>query len=72
MKLVRYGAKGQEKPGIVDAQGRIRSLEGHVDDIAGEALSASSLRRLAGLGLDSLPLVEGSPRLGACVGRSAR
>jgi 2,4-didehydro-3-deoxy-L-rhamnonate hydrolase len=69
MKLVRYGAKGQEKPGIVDAQGRIRSLEGHVDDIAGEALSGSSLKALSGLGLDSLPLVEGSPRLGACVGK---
>ncbi len=69
MKLVRYGAKGQEKPGIVDGQGRIRSLEGHVDDIAGEALSGSSLKALSGLGLDSLPLVEGSPRLGACVGK---
>ena len=69
MKLVRYGAKGQEKPGIVDAQGRIRSLEGHVQDIAGEGLSAGSLQKLAGLGLDSLPLVEGSPRLGACVGK---
>jgi 2,4-diketo-3-deoxy-L-fuconate hydrolase len=69
MKLVRYGAKGQEKPGIVDAQGRIRSLEGHVDDIAGEALSGSSLKALGRLALDSLPLVEGSPRLGACVGK---
>jgi len=53
----------------VDAQGRIRSLEGHVQDIAGEGLSAGSLQKLAGLGLDSLPLVEGSPRLGACVGK---
>jgi 2-keto-4-pentenoate hydratase/2-oxohepta-3-ene-1,7-dioic acid hydratase in catechol pathway len=69
MKLVRYGAKGQEKPGIVDAQGRIRSLEGHVQDIAGEGLSAGSLQKLAGLSLDSLPLVDGSPRLGACVGK---
>jgi 2,4-didehydro-3-deoxy-L-rhamnonate hydrolase len=69
MKLVRYGANGQEKPGIVDAQGRIRSLEGHVQDIAGEGLSAGSLQKLAGLSLDSLPLVDGSPRLGACVGK---
>jgi 2,4-diketo-3-deoxy-L-fuconate hydrolase len=53
----------------VDGQGRIRSLEGHVQDIAGEGLSAGSLQKLAGLGLDSLPLVEGSPRLGACVGK---
>ena len=69
MKLVRYGAKGQEKPGIVDGQGRIRSLEGHVQDIAGEGLSAGSLQKLAGLSLESLPTVDGSPRLGACVGK---
>jgi len=69
MKLLRYGPKGQEKPGLLDAQGRIRSLEGHVDDIAGEALSDHRLRALRELSPNQLPAVEGNPRLGPCVGR---
>lgn len=69
MKLLRYGPEGQEKPGILDDEGRIRDLSGHVSDIAGDALSPEALAELAELDLDGLPLVEGAPRLGACVGQ---
>ena len=65
MKLLRYGPKGQEKPGLLDGQGTIRSLEGHVDDIAGDALSPDGLRRLAGINASELKAVDGQPRLGA-------
>jgi 2-keto-4-pentenoate hydratase/2-oxohepta-3-ene-1,7-dioic acid hydratase in catechol pathway len=68
MKLVRYGAAGREKPGIVDGDGRIRDLSGLVPDIAGEALSPQSLAKLAKVKVDKLPLVRGTPRIGACVG----
>ncbi len=69
MKLLRYGPRGQEKPGLLDADGRIRDLSAHLDDVAGAALAPEALRRLAGLDARSLPPVEGSPRLGPCVGR---
>ncbi|KRG38805.1 ureidoglycolate lyase [Stenotrophomonas panacihumi] len=69
MKLLRYGPKGQEKPGLLDAQGQLRDLSAHVPDIAGEALLPASLARLAALDPESLPKVEGTPRLGACVGQ---
>jgi 2,4-diketo-3-deoxy-L-fuconate hydrolase len=69
MRLVRYGAPGAEKPGLLDRTGAIRDLSAHVDDIAGAALSPESLARLAALDPGSLPLVEGEPRFGPCVGR---
>jgi 2-keto-4-pentenoate hydratase/2-oxohepta-3-ene-1,7-dioic acid hydratase in catechol pathway len=69
MKLLRYGPKGQEKPGMLDADGRIRSLDAVVPDIDGAAIGPEGLARLQALDPASLPLVEGSPRLGACVGR---
>ena len=69
MKLLRYGPKGQEKPGLLDAQGGIRDLSGQVDDIAGEVLSDAGLDKLRALDPDSLPLVPGDPRIGPCVGR---
>jgi len=69
MKLVRYGAPGREKPGLLDAQGRVRDLSKIVPDIAGAALSPSGLTKLRKLKPDKLPLVRGTPRLGACVGR---
>lgn len=69
MKLLRYGYDGQEKPGILDSAGRIRSLEGIVTDIAGEALSAASLETLRNLNPDSLPLVDQHVRIGPCVGQ---
>lgn len=69
MKLLRYGPKGQEKPGLLDAEGRIRDLSGAVPDLAGDALSPESLARLRKLDPATLPLAEGTPRIGACVGR---
>ncbi|MGN8063143.1 ureidoglycolate lyase [Ralstonia sp. 22111] len=72
MKLLRYGPKGQEKPGLLDAQGQVRDLSGVIDDIAGAALLPESLARLRTLDISRLPIVDGTPqaglRLGACVG----
>ena len=69
MKLLRYGPVGAEKPGILDASGAIRDISGVVRDIDGQSLSDASLQMLAGLDLASLPLVDGNPRIGACVAR---
>lgn len=69
MKLLRHGPKGQERPGILDASGQIRDLSGHVDDIAGEVLTPEGLARIAALDIGSLPVVDGSARIGPCVGR---
>jgi 2,4-diketo-3-deoxy-L-fuconate hydrolase len=68
MKLLRYGPLGLEKPGILDADGNIRSLAGVVSDIDGSSLSADSLQRLQDLDIASLPIIEQDVRLGACVG----
>ena len=68
MKLVRYGSAGQEQPGLLDAQSRIRSLTGVVADIGGDALLPESLARLRQIDATTLPLVPGNPRLGPCVG----
>jgi len=69
MKLVRFGPAGREKPGIIDANGKIRDLSGVVPDIAGEALTPKGLAKIAKAKLDKLPLVRGNPRLGPCVGK---
>ena len=69
MKLLRYGPKGQEKPGLLDAQGKIRDLSGVVGDIDGATLTDASLAKLRALDPASLPLVEGNPRMGPCVGK---
>lgn len=58
MKLVRFGEKGQEKPGLVDESGEIRSLEGHVDDITGATLSEASLQQLQAIDIETLPVVK--------------
>jgi 2-keto-4-pentenoate hydratase/2-oxohepta-3-ene-1,7-dioic acid hydratase in catechol pathway len=68
MKLLRYGEIGQEKPGLLDGDSRIRALSGVVHDIAGEALGRESLNRIRALDPGTLPLVEGRPRIGAPVG----
>ncbi|HEJ7239774.1 TPA: fumarylacetoacetate hydrolase family protein [Serratia marcescens] len=68
MKLLRYGQPGQERPGMLDAQGRLRDLSQHIADVGGAALLPASLAKLRALDSASLPLVEGQPRLGACVG----
>ena len=65
MKLLRYGPQGQEKPGLLDADGAIRDLSAHVPDLAGPVLA--DLARLAGIDPRSLPLVPGTPRIGPCV-----
>ena len=76
MKLLRYGPPGAEKPGLLDAAGRVRDLSGVVPDIAGDTLRSSSLKKLEGLDPNSLPLDEGTPqkdlRLGACVGNTGK
>jgi 2-keto-4-pentenoate hydratase/2-oxohepta-3-ene-1,7-dioic acid hydratase in catechol pathway len=68
MKLVRFGAPGREKPGIIDAEGRIRNLSKVVTDIAGEALSPGGLAKIRKADIKKLPVVAGKPRLGPCVG----
>jgi 2-keto-4-pentenoate hydratase/2-oxohepta-3-ene-1,7-dioic acid hydratase in catechol pathway len=67
MRLLRYGPKGAEKPGLLDGQGRIRDLSREVPDINGAALAPENLARLAARNPESLPLVEGTPRVGAPV-----
>ena len=69
MKVVRFGVPGDERPGVIDGDGRIRDLSGHVEDIASDALSDENLRRLAALDAASLPLAPANARIGPCVGR---
>jgi 2,4-diketo-3-deoxy-L-fuconate hydrolase len=73
MKLLRYGPVGQEKPGLLDGDGRVRDLSAHVGDVSGAALLPASLAHLATLDPAALPLVPGVPqkdlRLGPCVGQ---
>jgi len=69
MKLVRYGVPQQEKPGILDSDGRIRDLTGTVPDVTGDALSPKSLASLKSIDVAKLPVVPDQPRLGPCVGR---
>ncbi|MCV3270291.1 fumarylacetoacetate hydrolase family protein [Roseobacter sinensis] len=68
MKLVRYGERGAEKPGMLDGDGALRDLSAHVADITGDVLSDAALDKLRALDPASLPLVDGAPRIGACVG----
>ena len=68
MKLVRYGADGQEKPGMIDADGTLRDLSAHVADITGATLGDDNIAKLRALDPATLPAVEGNPRMGACVG----
>jgi 2,4-didehydro-3-deoxy-L-rhamnonate hydrolase len=68
MKLVRYGAIGQEKPGLIDKSGQLRDLSAHLKDLTGEAYAPASLAKLAALDPASLPAVSGKPRIGAPVG----
>jgi len=65
MKLVRFGPAGQEKPGMLDGEGRLRDLSGLVADFAGPSVSCAALADLAARDLDSAPVVAGLERLGA-------
>ena len=68
MKLLRYGPKGAERPGLLDADGKIRDLSGVIGDVAGDVLTPAGLDKLRALDPASLPLVDGEPRIGPCVG----
>ena len=68
MKLLRYGPAGAEKPGVLDADGAIRDLSGAIADISCDALLPDSIEKLKAIDPASLPKVDGSPRIGACVG----
>ena len=67
MKLVRYGAKGAEKPGLIDKSGQLRDLSAQVKDLDGEAYAPASLAKLAALDTSKLPAVDGQQRFGAPV-----
>jgi len=69
MKLLRYGPPGKERPALLDDQGKMRDLSTHVEDISGEFLLPATLNKLRQLDVHRLPLVEGNPRIGACVGK---
>ena len=69
MKLLRYGKSGAEKPGVLDADGKIRDLSEVIEDVNAATLSPASLKKLAKIDPSSLPLVKGRPRIGPCVAR---
>ena len=68
MKLVRFGNAGSERPGMIDGDGRLRDLSAHISDVTGATIGDASLDALRELDPASLPAVDGSPRLGPCVG----
>ncbi len=67
MKLLRYGPAGQEKPGMLDDEGRVRDLSAHISDFAGESVSIEALDKLRSVDVSSLPVVENPGRIGACL-----
>jgi len=69
MKLVRYGAAGKEKPGLIDVAGKLRDLSKYVKDFDGAAISPAALAKIAKLKTDTLPLVKGKPRMGSPVAK---
>ncbi|HEY9079519.1 fumarylacetoacetate hydrolase family protein [Magnetovibrio sp.] len=69
MKLLRYGPRGQEKPGLLDGDGNIRDLSAHVNDLSGDTLGNDGLAKLAALNVADLPRVDGDVRIGPCVAR---
>ncbi len=72
MKLLRYGPRGQEKPGMLDRDGQLRDLSGVIKDLTPDVLSKESLGTLRKLNPSSLPAVSGSPRLGPCVAQVSK
>ena len=67
MKLVRFGAAGDEKPGVIDKHGNLRDLSAYIDDITAQNLSDEKLSELSKINLNTLPIMDKSTRLGACV-----
>jgi 2-keto-4-pentenoate hydratase/2-oxohepta-3-ene-1,7-dioic acid hydratase in catechol pathway len=67
LKLVRYGEAGGEKPGLIDSDGNIRDLSGHIADVGGKHIDPKALKELAAVDPASLPKVSGNPRFGPCV-----
>lgn len=67
MKLLRFGPVGQEKPGLLDGDGRVRDLSGKVDDFAGAGVSLAALDKIRALDVDALPVVENPGRIGSCL-----
>lgn len=81
MKIIRFGAPGAEKPGLVDAAGALRDLSGHIAEVTGATLQPDELARLKAIDPDTLPLVPEGTRLGVplsgigkimCIGRNYR
>jgi len=72
MKFVRYGPAGKEKPGLIDADGKLRDLSRKVKDIDGATLAPAELAKLKRLDVKRLPLVKGKPRLGPCVANPSK
>ena len=72
MKLLRFGELGQEKPGMLDADGNLRSLANVIDDLSGSTLTRAGLEQLKNIDPTTLPQVEGAPRIGACVGEVSK
>jgi len=72
LKLLRYGTPGNEKPGIVDSNGAIRDLSQVIPDLTGEFLSPASLKKIASVAINDLPLVAGTPRIGSCVAQPGK
>lgn len=69
MKLLRFGTIGKERPGLLDQQGNIRDLSGHVPDFDGAHISVEAIEKIRAIYPASLPVVEGSPRIGPCLAR---
>ena len=72
MKLVRYGQVGKEKPGLIDAQGKLRDLSSVIKDVTPDQLSDKALAKLAKVKIDKLPLVRGKPRMGCPVAQTGK
>ena len=72
MKLLRFGPPGGERPGLIDADGRVRDLSAHVSDIAGAAIAPDGLAKLAAIDPMTLPQIYGAPRMGPCIGRASK
>ena len=68
MKLLRHGSPGQEKPGLLAADGEIRDLSGIIPDLSGESLLPSSIEKVRNIDISLLPRIAGRPRIGPCVG----